>query len=327
MNNSLMVLDQTVRAAIDHELGRPSNFDASTSQRRIEIAGVEVVTTAFNGMAIDDNMAALYRRLTAFGSDKAILEAKMEHAGITPLAIVPASAWDYLCIKSKLYCFAPKEGAVRISTEILRSLDRQIPPPNDGPDFGWAALWWLVVSIGLCIFTPINSIGTFFGWCFFFDFLGGMVFGIVLGVCSDDRRESARKELLGKMIRTGFADGSINDLLWPSYREPAADDDHTLIRIGFPDAPADVQGTLVKAAQAGFEIKIAAVADAITLREDLFAVLMKSQTRRLETMRQAGADPIAFVAEGSAVAIIAQYGDFPIEVALIDEVAQSVYLA
>lgn len=108
------------------------------------------------------------------------------------------------------------------------------------------------------------------------------------------------------------------------FDRPAA----TLI---LPDPPADVAAILCKAQ--GFTLTVAAVADAIGFVESPSDIANAANTdpKDLWAQKQGFADyadwvkrdPIIFTEHGSATAIIAQFGDFPIEQAVVDAAVAS----
>lgn len=116
--------------------------------------------------------------------------------------------------------------------------------------------------------------------------------------------------------------------VFPGYRSPISGAVATLI---LPDPPADISAILLKAN--GLTLKVAAVAEAIRFAEK------PSDLMRPEVMPYTDAwareqgyadmadwrkrDPIVFCEEGPAVAVIAQFGEFPIEQAVVDAVVKT----
>jgi hypothetical protein len=97
------------------------------------------------------------------------------------------------------------------------------------------------------------------------------------------------------------------------------------VTVILPNPPEDVQAILLKA-HGTFTMKVAAVPDAISLKEtprEILAGVVKSleeEARRQEAWK---ADPIIYIEEGVVTAIIAQFGDFPIEKIVVDAVVKS----
>lgn len=98
-----------------------------------------------------------------------------------------------------------------------------------------------------------------------------------------------------------------------------------------PDPPADVAETLVKAQS--FKLTVAAVPDAIRFAETMGELRTSSNTSAKDLWAQDQGyadyadwikrDPIIFTEQGSAVAVLAQFGEFPIEQQIVDAVVHS----
>lgn len=335
MKSSLSLIDREVNTAIAHELGEPSVVDSEIrvdSQRRRYVAGLMVVSNAARDAAADAGAADLFRRLSQFRTDSKILNSKLRNTGITPAAVLPFSAWDYLCTRSKLYRFNPNEKQeVRVSMKALddasdEANQAKIKTPN-------MACAWLVPPIAIAfgfLFYRLGLEGFFvFVWDFLASLFGGSFMAIMLEGMGNKERSRLKATILHSKLDVAMKNGVICELLWPEYREPVRKNPHAVIRIGLPDPPPEVQQILVKANLANLHLKVAAVREGITLREDPYDVFMKAEKKRLleEARLRALADPIVYMVEGSAVAIIAQYGDFPIEQELVTEVVNSVYLS
>lgn len=94
-------------------------------------------------------------------------------------------------------------------------------------------------------------------------------------------------------------------------------------KIVLPEAPADVQSILIKVSE--LNPKTAAVSDAIGFTDPLDKMIASRwgqviEAERIAALRRA-ADPIVFVEEADVTAIVAQFGDFPIEQEIVEKVA------
>lgn len=99
----------------------------------------------------------------------------------------------------------------------------------------------------------------------------------------------------------------------------------TAATVILPQPPADVAAKLIATTNAGLKLKVAAEAGAIGFKEslgDLRKQALSEEARRIAAM----ADPIIYTEEGTATAIIAQFGDFPIERAVVEAVVSSANL-
>lgn len=89
-----------------------------------------------------------------------------------------------------------------------------------------------------------------------------------------------------------------------------------------PQPPKDVADILIKA-NGAFPLKVAAVPEAIGFKESLIELVrnyLAERTRESQRAEAWKADPIIYTEEGVATAVIAQFGDFPIEKAVVDGV-------
>lgn len=96
------------------------------------------------------------------------------------------------------------------------------------------------------------------------------------------------------------------------------------VNVILPTPPADVAKILLKCD--GLSLKVAAEAGAITLDKSP-AEIVKEIVAKLEyearLKEQRDADPIVYTEQGNATAVIAQFGDFPVEKAVVDAVVAS----
>lgn len=93
-----------------------------------------------------------------------------------------------------------------------------------------------------------------------------------------------------------------------------------------PVPPQDVVDVLLKLNRAGVPMKTAAVPEAISFKESVAELRKHEMARREEEARRLEAlrhDPIIYTEHGSVAAIVAQFGDFPIEQEVIDAVVKA----
>lgn len=335
MNSSLELLDRSVSTAVAQELGEPvddAKFTTTTSRRHRRVAGLVVVSNAARDAAVDPEAEKLFRNLSEFRTNSQILLSKLSRVGVKPVAILPLSAWEQLCDRTGLFRFQPdKNGSVRISTKPLedaRSEIGKVKMKSPSPAFAWFVPP-LVISLAIWLYRSGLDAGAAF---FLIGVIVNALVTIVTAVTLDNRRDRMRAALLAPHLHSktdqAVRDGSIRDLLWPNYREPDTKQSKATIRIALPEPPTNVQQTLIATERGGITLRVAVVGDAITLLENPVDALMAHHEREIEEKRQqAERDPIVYATEGNAVAIIAQYGDFPIEQKVIEEVVSSIYLA
>jgi len=97
----------------------------------------------------------------------------------------------------------------------------------------------------------------------------------------------------------------------------------TFATLVLPDPPADVVATLVKAADAKVPMKVAAVADAVSFKESPSQIAGNYIAEQEAIARRLRDDPIIYTELPHATAILAQFGDFPIERELVDRVVSA----
>jgi len=85
-----------------------------------------------------------------------------------------------------------------------------------------------------------------------------------------------------------------------------------------PEPPADVAEVLRKAGD--LPLKVAAVAGAIAFKEtpsELYSRVLAARVAELRALRD---DPIIYYECGEATAVLAQFGDFPVEKQVVDRI-------
>lgn len=108
----------------------------------------------------------------------------------------------------------------------------------------------------------------------------------------------------------------------PGQREPVHQS--MIATLVLPQPPEDVAKTLLKARKRN--LKVAAVAEAISFAEtpvQLYRAEIARQDAERAMLEAIRRDPIIYTEEGTASAIIAQFGDFPIEQEVVEFVINS----
>ena len=88
-----------------------------------------------------------------------------------------------------------------------------------------------------------------------------------------------------------------------------------------PIPPADVADVLLKAR--GLDLKVATVAEAISFKETPSQLYRKARSYEEAVARALRDDPIIYFEQGAAAAILAQFGDFPIEREIVARVLEA----
>ena len=140
--------------------------------------------------------------------------------------------------------------------------------------------------------------------------VGLVVWAIGCAIVSDypsaQERAAFEKECLPATLKSLEHTKSI-ELLWPEFVEPAKSDYSVMIR--FPFAPKHIEEKMLALEKTRLPVYVGITAEQLIVQASLYGHTI--------TLRQAedprDRDPILYVVEGSAVGIIDQYGEFPLE--------------
>lgn len=335
----LVLLDRAVNAAVAHELGEGGHdTDALKAlgiepKRKRNIAGIRVVSNAARDAEHDPAAARLFDNLLRYRTDRQLVTDKLKRVGVEPIAVLPRSAWDRICAESNLYRFVPRGDTVRIDTSALLAEAQKEAKAEEALIGEQSCGNWKV---------PLVLLAASLGAAYFHSpawLAMSACFGL-WAICAYSRKEVMwyeRRALESKHLRARVEHhekaGSIIAMLWPKCIEPAAKantEEDAEIRIALPEAPAEVVERVLAVERARLPLHVAVVAEAISFKESVADAVLRSRTKfwedvaRMEALKR---DPIHYVVEGSAVAIIDQYGEFPIEQAVINQVINSEHLA
>lgn len=129
---------------------------------------------------------------------------------------------------------------------------------------------------------------------------------------------------------TKFAKNDWKAFLNLLFPDGVAENSATRATLILPDPPADVAEILIKAQK--FTLAVAAVPEAIRFAETPAELLQASSNPKDLWAQEQGyadyadwvkRDPIIFTQHGSAIAVIAQFGEFPIEKQIVDAVVST----
>jgi len=334
--SSLALLDRAVQGAVAHELG-DGNFDTAAlaelgiaPERRRTVAGMRVISNAARDAEVSADAAKMTDKLLRYRADRALVIDKLKRVDVKPVAVLPLTAWNRICDSTGLYRFLPQGDSVRMDAAVLlkRAADDVNKTWRKQHDDFMLKAWGVYIGVETLLFL----LGYFVGWGFYIPAGVGIFPGaLFMGLSSSEGPIAPiPKEMEAKRIRELVAEheknGTLLKELWPDLREPEKGSN---IRIALPEPPAEVQERLIAAERARLPLNIAVVGDAIMFKEPIADVLVGIRTKHWEEVERQEAlrlDPIAYVVEGSAVAIIDQYGKFPIEQAVMNQVINSEHL-
>ena len=333
MKSDLSYIDASSKEAVDRQKALP----AISADRERAIAKAHTLPIA--GLAVFDEASAEAERehvrdgkrklLRAFERDAQELTQALADRKIVPLAVLPATAWHAMCKRAGLFTFsADKAGFVKVSAEPLKAFEANASRAIKRiRTVGEIAL--LIASVGLLSFGMMDGLFWQSIACVCLAF--GLFYANVYDQRTEEGRTSGTKAVrksglyrmlvrgqLRKFGRMPFSQAL--DLLLPDYASPAFSD--VSAQVVLPEPPRDVAATLLKAR--GLSLKTAAAREAIAFAEApamiyarSFGEALKLDDQNWQQVRQEN-DPIVFLEKGTAVAIIAQFGDFPIEKEMVD---------
>lgn len=355
MKSSLALIDDGIQAAIAVETGEQL-IDAALAKKGVKpkryqfIAGLRVPSNATEDAEIDPEAKARLGRIELYRRDRGEIEAKLKEAGVEPLAILPKRAWETICEQANLYCFTPKGETVRANVSaLITNIENDIESTAFKTVFR-RRLVGFVLGAALSIY----------GWTQFSEWqlVGPALTSLFALVCAiraaglylgdtnvevDRRRQAHTTNVLQKITTASMRrrlqkmkrNKTLFSLLWPDRVDTLQG---IAIAIALPDPPADVQQTLKSMLHTKLPLHLALVSDAIGISDQLITMMTQSirdrgherqeanrlqEERRRESIKN---DPIVYMEHGSAIAIVAQYGNFPIEKQVVHQVMNSIHL-
>jgi hypothetical protein len=338
---SLATIDHEVRQRVTSLLKNPE-LPGSRETPTTFIAGIAVVDKRH----ADSELDTFINKMKKYQKDAAALEKKLTQAGVTYLAIMPTTMWNGMCDDAGLYRFSPDaEGRVGADDSVLLALEesavntlgmRPLRALTIGGLIGGASGAAIAVATSL-------SIGLIVAAAAATALVGSYIFGAIVEGRNFERSRP-RPDKLAK-IEAGLLAKQLSShettlaALWPNR----TDGDRFKVKISVPPAPGDVQENLSRAAAAELQLSLAVVGEAISFDENPTSLLLARRGQRYqelaaeiqsikdaeEAARRQKAwenDPIVTTSLGLATAAIVQYGDFPIEQAVVERALEECYI-
>lgn len=307
---------------------------AHSGAQRI-ILGLPVSTVTEQQRAEQDKISSILRNCGLYVDAATGLKDDLLAASVEPIVILPATLWDTITKDSGLYTFHPKDdGSVFVSNAINEIPVEAVRLADNASEImkgeaAGAGLFLLITSSLVFVSKQFELYSLFLSWQFFVSVVAsaivafnslGFVFSLIERVfCGHER-------YIRKIVKDK---GGIHMVLWPDH-----DDDFyiahgiTAIKVTFPEPPQDVQEVIAKAntskCRAGMRITVDK--SGIGFQQDPFALMAAKANKVVLEEKEIRAqmnqaDPIICVYSecGRAVAIIAQYGEFPVEIAAVQK--------
>lgn len=305
MKADFAYIDDAVSTLCERELKEPTiERDGLKVKATRVIAGFHIHDPKEEDRLVAEAMKGRRSEVERFQADRDAAAHICSERSIVPLAIVPLSAWATICRSTELYRLAPSaDGRVGFSPDAFSGLkaERRITVEDQIEHLAktnWPAflrrLFPNFVSVA-----PSSPAG-------YQQSLSGL----------QGSQAPWQNDFIE--VRAAALAQQHLQLVMAQAMHPAAYQ-ATLV---MPVPPADVAETLLRA-QGIPGLKVAAVADAIGFKEtptQLFHAVRSAEEAAARVLRD---DPIVYFEHGSAAAIIAQFGDFPIEREVVDRVVSA----
>lgn len=262
-----------------------------------------------------------YRKESYSTSAKA-LRAMLKEAGIQPLAILPRQWWHDIVEATGLLDLAPTwHSTIRMD---VRPHTRTVLRLAEWALIGFFLASWAAASAWLMSFgNGANNIITLTLTSALVGFAVTFIWSMLL---------VGTLRLAGIRIEGVLARWVISPLyiLFKGeerlVREMVKSESHfreRWIPIALPTPPKDVCDILIKAEKLNHPLRVAAEYQAVSFAvpvSRLITMDLEEEIKERAIQREISADPIVYIENSNAVAIIAQFGDFPIEKEIVDQV-------
>lgn len=283
-------------------------------------AARDVREVSGSGDVVDDALSQpkQYRTVAGIGiaesiqfeDDHRFLKEELGRNGVCPIVVLPLTLWEGVCNAAMFYRLNPDGNCqVRISTRLLQCVRDEIESGLTAAKLAcsWEMLFYfLFAGIGIIGYWSENILEL--GISIVGYFVCRSIFNVIL----PRRHRGVQEHALRLRVDEAVKNGQIYSLPWPSFSEPN-DNDTRLIRISLPSSPLDVQRVLVATEYSRLLVQIAVPSSAIILLDNPADVLLGGQSREISAHLVHEGSLIAYVRKGIAVAVVAQYGDFPAE--------------
>ncbi len=334
--SNLALLDRAVQGAVALELGDGDHDRTALAelgvvpQRTRIVAGLKVISNAARDAEVDPKAATMTDKLLRYRADRELVIGKLKRVDVEPIAVLPLTAWERICDSTGLFRFKPNGDQVRISASNLFKQAEEYARRKAKERHHRFLKTYLATWLALIVGCGLLGYNVHPGWYVPMAVIGLFGFGIFISSVDDGPMNSKPRDIEAARIRELVTEheknGTLIKELWPDLKEPSKGAD---IRISLPEPPAEVQERLIAAERARLPLNIAVVGDAIAFKEPVADVLVGIRGKYWDEVERREAldrDPIAYVIEGTAVAIIDQYGEFPIEREVMNRVINSEHL-
>lgn len=271
---SLREIEKDVAAALEREIPlTQADINNAKIASVQRVAGITLYNAEREKTFINGVHAQRVSRTQNYAADREKAIRRLQDRGVTPMAVLPTAAWKAICRNAGLYRLAPNDDGI-----VTVGTDKTITNIADS----CRALSWAGAAIATVV---CGGVALFAREPWVFTGMPVAFIGALLGtheVCVAWCRR----------LRFLFPQGECGNY------------GHWHVRIELPEPPAEVAAVLAKVAT--LPVAVAVHPSAVRVSHDDLRNLIKASRTNLS-------DPIVYLREGQAVAVIAQYGDFGIE--------------
>lgn len=301
----------------------------------VSIAGFEMYDRDAVEEARERAVAERREQAQRYKDDRTALQGALESCGVTALGYAPANAWDFICLASGLYRLrfgkSGKVGVDRVTSEATRFFAA----------FGFYLVHLALIAYAtmmlyeyqaLWVTTPTIGYGVGAMAMFLFTLVAVLAEGLWIPMMIDPieriyvryrLHRMSHEDVLKAMMPNGHSKSGPMEL-FITLPEPPAEVQTKLLKLQkLPDVELNHRGdmvieTVVDAGAMSFNppLEDQIMGDLKAKQESTAEVRRINRQMNLESLLNP--DPIVAVRYRSAVALVDQFGDFPIEEAVME---------
>lgn len=327
-------INNIIERAIEHEVadGPTESVQAKAEVKHQKLWGFHVPDEVLLSEAKTVQRIGRRKQIDIYRDDAAKLRTRLGSIDIEPMAIITAKVWEEIVRRSGLVVATidNRAGAISVSTYLVKKIREAstlrlgwimhtaffvglIAAVNAGYLFSRQS-WETAGIIGAIVFVGVLLI------------IGSCVIG---GIIADKIERGSFRRQVEKYIATHSWAQFIREVSRDGWLLSTRGGDCVWLEPTFPAPSPSAVINLRKLSSFDqrdhqMELHVAAVPEAISLRGGMRRYFNEGFDAVLR--QDLKYDPILYVQNGNAVAIIDQWGDFPIELKVVEEVAQSEHL-
>jgi len=320
----LPFVEEAMKQAVAREIANPTLSEAALrslmAKTKLVIAGFDVDDVTRRADLIDE---VLKKKWAHYGTVREKVIAELNRRGIEPIAVLSKTAWERLYRASGMYELrTDNAGCIFVSSDGL--LNEAMKRRRKYMRIAFAGC---LILCALCAHFTIlhvfgNAVYQKMGPTFLvFDFLVTVLYGMIVSLMdmsfsiADSLSNAFEKMFLRKIAKRTTWSDALKSMM-PGW---VSQDSGTAVKVILPEPPAEVVSILLKAK----DLPLKSVVD-----PDLFGfvggvegVLLNKQQdvaderRRMKELQR---DPIVVWEDEGVVAIIAQFGESPIEKRVVE---------